>query len=156
LTFIISCREVSEGRVTFHEVDEDVFGHILEYIYCGEVPDEAPFDVLRDVLVTANMWQIQVGKHFNYTSDCFEYNAFILQDLESTILRHLVRVCSPEKCLKIFLFFHSSADLFKDTMPEGARQNVEKVLVETIRDRGGGIHKYLRDAEYKLHLERIW
>ena len=60
------------------------------------------FDVLRDVLITANMWQIA--------------------DLESAILRHLVRVCSPEKCLKIFLFFNSSAGLFKDTMPDGARE----------------------------------
>ena len=61
----------------------------------------ASFDVLRDVLITANMWQIA--------------------DLETAILRHLVAVCSPEKCLKIFLFFNSSAGLFKDTMPDGAR-----------------------------------
>ena len=73
----------------------------------------ASFDVLRDVLFAANMWQIA--------------------DLETAILRHLVAVCSPEKCLKIILFFHSSAALLKDTMPEGARESVEKVLVETLR-----------------------
>ncbi len=106
---------MSEGRVTFHEVDEDVFRHILEYVYTGRVPERASFEVLRDVLLAANMWQIQ--------------------DLESAVLNFLVRECSPARCLKIFLFLNSSGDLFKETMPDGGRESVEKLLAETIRDR---------------------
>ena len=101
--FTSGMEETSSERITLHEVEANVFGHILDIVYTGDVSEaaSASFDVLRDVLITANMWQIA--------------------DLETAILRHLVAVCSPEKCLKVFLFFNSSAGLFKDTMPDGAR-----------------------------------
>ena len=32
-------REMSSGRITFHEVEADVFGHILDYVYSGAVSE---------------------------------------------------------------------------------------------------------------------
>ena len=74
--FTSGMKETSSERITLHEVEANVFGHILDIVYTGDVSEaaSASFDVLNDVLIAADMWQIA--------------------GLEADVLRHLAEVAA--------------------------------------------------------------
>ena len=105
-------KECQEGVINFPDMEADVFTALLDYIYTGDIQDDLSFEVTRSLLLAANMWQ--------------------MNDLEQAVLQRLVQICTPERCIKIFLFINGSGDLFGD---RSVKQSVENILVETVRDR---------------------